>query len=93
MLKVTEAEALELAQRALVFLSQNQELLGRFLALSGVGPSEIRGRIADPAFLAGILDFLLAHEASVIAFAEWAEIDPALPGLARMHLPGFQPDV
>ena len=89
---MSEAEALEMAQRALVFLSQDEELLGRFLALSGVGPAEIRGRIGDPAFLAGILDFLLAHEPSVIAFAEWAEIDPVLPGQARALLPGFQHD-
>lgn len=90
--RMNEADALAMAQQALIFLSQDEELLGRFLALSGIGPAEIRGRIGDPAFLAGILDFLLAHEPSVLAFAVWADIDPALPGQARAMLPGFQHD-
>lgn len=90
--RMTEADATAMAQQALVFLSQDEELLGRFLALSGVGPAEIRTRIGDPAFLAGILDFLLAHEPSVIAFAGWADIDPILPSQARALLPGFQHD-
>jgi len=89
---MNEAEAVAMAQQALIFLSQDEELLGRFLALSGIGPAEIRGRIGDPAFLAGILDFLLAHEPSVLAFTAWAEIDPALPARARTMLPGFQHD-
>ncbi len=89
MARMTEADAISLAQQSVIFLSQDEELLGRFLALSGIGPAEIRGRIGDPAFLAGILDFLLAHEPSVLAFAAWADIDPALPGQARVMLPGY----
>ncbi|MEQ9488053.1 MAG: DUF3572 domain-containing protein [Alphaproteobacteria bacterium] len=89
MAKMTETDAISLAQQAVIFLSQDEELLGRFLALSGIGPAEIRGRIGDPAFLAGIMDFLLAHEPSVLAFAAWADIDPALPGQARVMLPGY----
>ena len=87
-----EAEAVELAQQALVFLSQDEELLERFLALSGVGPDEIRERVAEPAFQAGVLDFILAHDPTVIAFAEWAEIDPSLPAQARLYLPGISRD-
>lgn len=90
--RMNEAEAAAMAQQAVIFLSQDEELLGRFLALSGIGPAEIRGRIGDPAFLAGVMDFLLAHEPSVLAFASWAEIDPAVPAQARAMLPGFQYD-
>ena len=89
---MNEVEAVAVAQQAVIFLSQDEDLLGRFLALSGIGPAEIRGRIADPAFLGGVLDFLLAHEPSVLAFASWADIDPALPSRARSMLPGFQYD-
>jgi hypothetical protein len=77
-----------LAIRGLTFVAQDGERLGRFLALSGVGPADIRARAADPAFLGGVLDYILGDDAMVIAFAEWAEVSPESVAKARHILPG-----
>ncbi|MCR9220641.1 MAG: DUF3572 domain-containing protein [Alphaproteobacteria bacterium] len=74
------------AYQALTFIAQEEDQLGRFLALSGIGPMELRERLKDPALLMGLLDFLLAHEPDLLAFAESAEIDPMDPGRARRAL-------
>ncbi len=88
MLKYTPEDALELAQSALIFLGQDQDRIGQFLALTGAGPGEIRTQISDPLFLGGVLDYLLGNESLLIEFAEANEIDPELPGYLRQHLPG-----
>jgi hypothetical protein len=84
-----ERDAAEaLALRALAFLAEDPERLGRFLALCGIGPSELRSRAADPALLGGVLDHLLGDERLLIAFAERHEIEPEATARARRHLPG-----
>jgi hypothetical protein len=80
--------ALMLAIRGLTFIAEDPDLLGRFLALTGVGPADIRARAADPGFLGGVLDFILGHEETVVAFAEWAEVKPDTVAVARRLLPG-----
>lgn len=81
-------EALALARDALIYLSQDADRIGRFLAVTGVGPAEIRERVEDPTFLAGVLDFILADDAMVVDFAETASIPPEEPARARRLLPG-----
>lgn len=81
-------DALSLARDALIYLSQDADRIGRFLAVTGVGPVEIRERVEDPTFLAGVLDFVLADDAMVVDFAEAADIPPEEPARARRLLPG-----
>lgn len=81
-------DALSLARDVLVYLSQDVDRIGRFLAVTGVGPVEIRSRVDDPVFLAGVLDFILADDAMVVDFAENAGIPPEAPARARRLLPG-----
>lgn len=83
-----DAAAQELAAKALIFIAQEPDRIGRFLAQSGVGPADIRDRARDPAFLGGILDHLLADESLLLEFAEWLEIEPESVGAARQQLPG-----
>lgn len=83
-----EAGARDLAARALIFIAQEPDRIGRLLAQSGVGPSDIRVRAQDPAFQGGILDHLLSDEGLLTDFAEWAEVDPLSIGLCRRFLPG-----
>jgi hypothetical protein len=83
-----DASARDLAARALIFIAQEPDRIGRFLAQSGAGPSDIRARAQDPAFQGGILDHLLSDEALLTEFAEWAEIEPATVGAHRRFLPG-----
>jgi hypothetical protein len=77
-----------LAIDALSWIAGEPEQLGRFLSLAGIGPATLREAAADPAFLAGVLDFILGHEPTVKAFAEAREIPPAEVAEARRAL-GF----
>ena len=53
------------------YLAGEPELARPFpVALSGIGPATLRRAAADPAFLAGVLDFMLADEPLLVAFAE-----------------------
>lgn len=85
---MNDENARNLAARALVYIAQEPERIGEFLAMTGIGPAEIRSRAQDPAFLAGILDHLLSDEAMLLDFAAWAEIDAASVGRSRQFLPG-----
>ena len=86
-----EAVARDLAAKALIFIAQDPDRIGGFLALSGMDPADIRERAQDPAFQGGILDHLLTDEPLLLEFADWAEIEPTAVAKNRRHLPGFMP--
>src|SRR5262245_58106192 len=50
------AAAERLAIAALAFIAEEPERLGRFLALTGIGPESIRTAAHEPQFLLGVLD-------------------------------------
>lgn len=72
-----------LAIDALSWIAGDPEQLGRFLSLAGIGPGTLRKAASDPAFLAGVLDFLLGHEPTVLAFSEARGIAPSEVAAAR----------
>jgi hypothetical protein len=81
------AAAEALAARALGFLAADPERLGRFLALSGIDPREIRGAAREPHFLAGVLDHLLADEGGLLLpFAAETGVKPEDIAAARAAL-------
>jgi Protein of unknown function (DUF3572) len=61
-----EAMAIE----ALGWLAGEPERLGRFIALSGLGPDNLRDAASAPGFLAAILDYLGSNESLLVAFSE-----------------------
>src|SRR6266550_7188231 len=75
------AEALAVA--ALAFIAGEPERLGRFLAMSGIGPDSIRAAAREPQFLLGVLDHLGADEPLLLAFAAENSIDPSAVIKAR----------
>jgi hypothetical protein len=79
-----EAVAIE----ALAFIAGDDKLLPRFLAITGIEAHAIRQAAREPGFLAGVLDFLLAHEPSLIAFCEASGRKPETVMAARRSLPG-----
>ena len=85
--KLTVSDAEAVALKAIVWIIGDDEMLSRFVALTGCGSNELRDRITQPAFLGGVLDFLLGDEASVVAFAAHADFPPEVPLLARALLP------
>lgn len=76
------AEAEIIALKGLGFLAADPERLSRFLALSGVSPSDVRSAAADRHFLAGILNHLLQDESLLLTFTADEDLDPRLPAQA-----------
>ena len=76
-------------------MAGDPELLGRFLAESGIGPDTLRKSAADPRFLASVLDFVLADDATVKTFAKASELHPTNIMAAREVLgdPKWERDV
>ncbi|KEQ06822.1 DUF3572 domain-containing protein [Pseudorhizobium pelagicum] len=60
----------------LAWLASEPEMLSRFLALTGLEASQLRGAVADPGFLGGMIDFLMGHEPTLLAFCEATETRP-----------------
>ena len=77
-----------LAIQALSFIAGEPERLGRFLAISGIGPEQIRAAAQEPLFLAGVLDHIASDERLLVSFATEIGIDPAAIAKARKALGG-----
>jgi hypothetical protein len=76
------------ALQALEWLAGDPELFGIFLAASGTDQNGVNARAGDPAFLGGVLDFVLQADSHVLALAETCGIAPEAPRAARAALPG-----
>ena len=81
-----EAEAL--AIQALTFIVGDGERLGRFLAVTGIGPSEIRSAAREPGFLGGVLDYVASDERLIADFASETGIHPSDVERSRTMLVG-----
>lgn len=67
--KISLETAEIIALKGLDFLAQEPERLGRFIALTGIGPEELRDRAGTPALLAAVLEHFLSDESSLLVFA------------------------
>ncbi len=67
----------------LSYLASDPERIGRFLAITGLGPENVRAAARDPSFLPALLDYLLANEKELVAFAQEMNLDPARVRAAR----------
>ena len=85
---LTQEAAEGLAIQALTFIAGDGERLGRFLAVTGIGPAEIRAAAREPGFLIGVLDHLAADERLLSDFAAEAGVDPSDIGKALAALGG-----
>ena len=84
--QLAAAEALAVA--ALAFIAGEPERLGRFLAISGIGPESIRAAAREPQFLLGVLDYVAADERLLLAFAAENTIPPGAVMQARDTIAG-----
>ena len=80
---LTKQEAEMIGVAGLSYLAADPERIGRFLAITGLGPENVRAAARDPSFLPALLDYLLANEADLIAFATEMNLDPARVRMAR----------
>ncbi len=85
-LTLERAEALALD--ALGFIAGEERTLLGLIAESGLTPAALPGAAQDPAFLGGVLDFLLRDEPLLLEFCAAQNLPPELPQKARRLLPG-----
>jgi len=78
----------EIALRAAAWISKDEDLRDRLVALTGADPAELGAALAgrDPETLSAVLDFLLGNEADLMAFVEAEELDPKDPSEAAAVL-------
>ncbi len=86
--RADDSFATEAAIAALGFLAAEPERLARFLALSGLGPHNLRRAAESATFLSAVLDYLADDEKLLIAFAEARGWRPADVARARDALAG-----
>lgn len=79
-----EATAIQI----LAWLTGQPDLLGRFLALTGVEAGSIRQAAAEPGFLAGVTGFVMAHEPTLMAFCEESGVGPERVAACHHRLAG-----
>jgi hypothetical protein len=83
--KRSAADPQETAIVVLGWLANEPDMFGRFLALTGTEPAQVRDAINDPGFLAGMLDFLMNHEPTLMAFCEATGTPPEVVMAASAH--------
>jgi hypothetical protein len=76
------------ALQALGFVAADPDMLARFMGLAGVSIDELKTRAAEPSFLGGVLDFVLADEKLLLEFCEASGLKPASVARLRGDLPG-----
>ncbi len=67
--RMTRDDAEGIAISALGFIAGDAERLGRFLAITGLGPETLRQAAREKGFLGQILGFLAEDESLLLAFA------------------------
>jgi len=65
-----------LAISALLVIAAETETLSRFLELTGLDPGDVRAAASDKRFLLAVLDFLMADEPLLLAFAASETLSP-----------------
>jgi len=77
-----------IALQALAFLVEDEERLSRFLGLTGIDMTALRGLATDKAGLGAVLDYLLNWEPLLLEFAAALDLAPDAILRARKDLPG-----
>lgn len=81
-----------IALQALAWLVADGDEMDAFMGHTGLDQAALRAGAGDSAFLGGVLDYLLAEEARLMAFVGDAGLKPDQPARARAALPGANPD-
>ncbi len=87
-LRVNRQDAEDIAVQALGFLAGDPEKLERFLAMTGLGPENLRAAAQEPHFLAQIMDHMAGDESLLLAFAANQGLPPEKVMRAQQFLSG-----
>lgn len=88
------SDAEDTAIQVVGWLAGQPDLLGRFLALSGLTADGLRAASTEPGFLAGVLAFLMNHEPTLMAFCQDTGTEPRQVASAHRTLAlddGYEP--
>ena len=85
---MNEGQAETIALEALGFIASSPRHLERFIAQTGATQTNLREQAADPAFLGGVLDFVLSSPDLLEEFCASLDLPPETPAKARRALPG-----
>ena len=83
-------DAVMLALGALRFLAADAAMWSRFEAMTGVDPAAASELAVKPGFQAGVLEFLLQHEPSLMVFCSHENIPPEYAAEAHRLLTGSE---
>lgn len=86
--KMRQEDAEILAVSALAHIAADDERLQRFLAVTGLDPSNLRAEAGKPGFAAGVLDYVCADEALLIGFSAERGLAPEAVASAQRRLAG-----
>ncbi|MBP1805675.1 DUF3572 domain-containing protein [Rubellimicrobium aerolatum] len=85
---MTPDRAETIALEALAWIAADEELLPQLAGATGASLEDARDRVADPAFLAGILEFLTMEDRWIRRFCDDRGLAYDEPMTALMTLPG-----
>ncbi|MEO9338988.1 DUF3572 domain-containing protein [Mesorhizobium sp. SB112] len=84
---LTPENAETIAVSALAFIASDPELLPRFLSMTGIEANAIRAAASEPGFLAGVMQFIVAHEPTLMRFSQESGIAPETIAASVKALP------
>ena len=90
-MKMTRERAEILALKMLAFIASDQDLLQRFLALTGMDVDGLRAAADETGTMIAVVDFVMFDEHLVKGFAEFADTQPE--GVAQVRLALAGPEV
>jgi len=73
-MRTADQSAEDIVASVLMFLASEPERLARFFILTGLRVDTIRAASRTPGFAASVLDYVLADEKLLLAFASGAEV-------------------
>jgi hypothetical protein len=87
---IANQEAAEaLALQALAYVIEDPERAARFLQVTGMAGTDLAAELGNPAFLGGVLDFVLEDDTRLEGAAAAADLPPEAVRIARRQLPGL----
>ena len=89
---INAVEASTITLNLIAYIASNENLLERFLGLSGISLADLQIGAANPEFQAFVLDYALQDESLVIAFTSSCSMKPESLQCARFSLPGANCD-
>ena len=84
--RTIDDDPIAVALQALAWTLGDEARAGRFLALTGIDPAQLRDHAGEPATLDAVLGFMEAHQPDLIACSDAINVSPERLVAARHRL-------